>query len=240
MENQVVEGIAAEDKLTRDRRLALKEQKKAIEEAKSLCASLAMRSELRGFDGNLEDEGQESEDEEDTRRYSNTSSAAVAAAAAAYQRAKTQESVPLQREPRGYALDSRQVNGNYSQQQQQQPQAQQYQQQQQQQQQQQRPPSQQSQQQQQPPIQTRGQNLSRADSQRMSSEWAQNYYSTSGDHNAAPQAPVSAPPPPPRPPKADDDDRYADTPRSSYQGHSPSRHESKRESTRHRLNILGR
>lgn len=47
MSNQTVEAIAAENKETRDRRLVLKTQKKAIEEAKDICANLAMRKELR-------------------------------------------------------------------------------------------------------------------------------------------------------------------------------------------------
>jgi hypothetical protein len=47
LSNEVIEGIAAENKETRDRRQTLKAQKKAIEEAKEICASLAMRKELR-------------------------------------------------------------------------------------------------------------------------------------------------------------------------------------------------
>lgn len=47
LSNQVIEAIAAENKETRDRRQTLKVQKKAIEEAKEICASLAMRKELR-------------------------------------------------------------------------------------------------------------------------------------------------------------------------------------------------
>lgn len=47
MPNSTIEDIAAEDKETRDRRAALKAQKSAIEEARSICAGLAMRSDLR-------------------------------------------------------------------------------------------------------------------------------------------------------------------------------------------------
>jgi GTPase SAR1 family protein len=47
MQNGTIEAIASENKETRDRRIALKIQKKAIEEAKDLCANLAMRKELR-------------------------------------------------------------------------------------------------------------------------------------------------------------------------------------------------
>lgn len=54
--NATIESIAAENKETRDRRIALKEQKKAIEEAKSICATLAMRSELRSYEDEPEDD----------------------------------------------------------------------------------------------------------------------------------------------------------------------------------------
>ncbi|KAL1836820.1 hypothetical protein VTJ49DRAFT_4621 [Mycothermus thermophilus] len=49
LSNDVVEAIAAENKETRDRRQTLKVQKAAIEEAKEICASLAMRKELRAY-----------------------------------------------------------------------------------------------------------------------------------------------------------------------------------------------
>ncbi|KAA8632216.1 hypothetical protein SMACR_01469 [Sordaria macrospora] len=47
MSSEVVESIAAENQETRDRRQALTAQRKAIEEAKDVCTSLAMRKELR-------------------------------------------------------------------------------------------------------------------------------------------------------------------------------------------------
>ncbi|KAK3948389.1 P-loop containing nucleoside triphosphate hydrolase protein [Pseudoneurospora amorphoporcata] len=47
MSSQVVESIAAENQETRDRRNSLTAQRKAIEEAKDVCTSLAMRKELR-------------------------------------------------------------------------------------------------------------------------------------------------------------------------------------------------
>jgi GTPase SAR1 family protein len=47
LSTEVIEAIAAENKETRDRRQTLRVQKKAIEEAKEICASLAMRKELR-------------------------------------------------------------------------------------------------------------------------------------------------------------------------------------------------
>lgn len=47
MTTEVVEAIAAENKETRERRVLLKRKKRAIEEAKDVCAGLAMRKELR-------------------------------------------------------------------------------------------------------------------------------------------------------------------------------------------------
>jgi GTPase SAR1 family protein len=64
MDDPAVEAVAAENKETRERRIALKQQKKAIEEAKSLCASLAMRSDLRGSESQ-DDEGSLDTDDED-------------------------------------------------------------------------------------------------------------------------------------------------------------------------------
>lgn len=63
LSKQVVEAIAAENKETRDRRQTLKVQKKAIEEAKDICASLAMRKELRAY---AEDGGEDPHDGEST------------------------------------------------------------------------------------------------------------------------------------------------------------------------------
>ncbi|KAK1757857.1 P-loop containing nucleoside triphosphate hydrolase protein [Echria macrotheca] len=64
MTNEVIEAIAAENRETRDRRQTLKVQKKAIEEAKDICASLAMRKELRTY-AERGPETDESSDEED-------------------------------------------------------------------------------------------------------------------------------------------------------------------------------
>lgn len=71
MPNATIESIAAENKETRDRRMTLKQQKKAIEEAKSICASLAMRSELRGFEDEPEDDVN-TDDEEGQQQYQQT------------------------------------------------------------------------------------------------------------------------------------------------------------------------
>jgi hypothetical protein len=47
MKDGTVVAIAAENKVTRDKRMALKAKKVAIEEARDICANLAMRKELR-------------------------------------------------------------------------------------------------------------------------------------------------------------------------------------------------
>ncbi|KAK4098575.1 hypothetical protein N658DRAFT_431692 [Parathielavia hyrcaniae] len=62
LSTQVIEGIAAENKETRDRRQTLRVQRKAIEEAKEICASLAMRKELRAY---AEDDAAAAEDTSD-------------------------------------------------------------------------------------------------------------------------------------------------------------------------------
>lgn len=70
MNEETVEAIAAENRETRERRLKLKQRKRAIEEAKSVCAGLAMRKELRAYAheaGPAEDE-ETSDDEDDGRR----------------------------------------------------------------------------------------------------------------------------------------------------------------------------
>ncbi|POR36281.1 Interferon-induced GTP-binding protein Mx [Tolypocladium paradoxum] len=56
MPDAAVESIAAENKETRERRIALKTQKSAIEEARSICASLAMRSDLRSYEDDTEED----------------------------------------------------------------------------------------------------------------------------------------------------------------------------------------
>lgn len=47
MKNETVMAIAAENESVRNKRLDLKTKKVAIEEARDICASLAMRKELR-------------------------------------------------------------------------------------------------------------------------------------------------------------------------------------------------
>ncbi|QPH15997.1 hypothetical protein C2857_000537 [Epichloe festucae Fl1] len=66
MPDGTIESISAENKETRDRRIALEAQKKAIEEARNICASLAMRSDLRSYED--EEEEDADSDEEDARQ----------------------------------------------------------------------------------------------------------------------------------------------------------------------------
>ncbi|QUC21562.1 uncharacterized protein UV8b_05805 [Ustilaginoidea virens] len=66
MPDVTIESISAENKETRERRIALKAQKKAIEEARNICASLAMRSDLRSYEDDDTDAPTD-EDETPTR-----------------------------------------------------------------------------------------------------------------------------------------------------------------------------
>lgn len=78
--NATIESIAAENKETRDKRIKLKEQKKAIEEARSICASLAMRSELRAYDDDDNDnDSYDTEGEEQEQRQKTTAARRVSA-----------------------------------------------------------------------------------------------------------------------------------------------------------------
>jgi GTPase SAR1 family protein len=63
MPNEIIEAIAAENRQMRERRQALKAQRQAIQEAKAICANLAMRSELRTLYDDDQDEDTPSEDE---------------------------------------------------------------------------------------------------------------------------------------------------------------------------------
>jgi hypothetical protein len=63
MPDSTIENIAAENKETRERRIKLKAQKKSIEEARSLCAGLAMRSDLRSYEDETEDAGSDDENQ---------------------------------------------------------------------------------------------------------------------------------------------------------------------------------
>ncbi|KAH6650435.1 P-loop containing nucleoside triphosphate hydrolase protein [Chaetomium tenue] len=69
LSTEIIEAIAAENRETRDRRQTLRVQKQAIEEAKEICASLAMRKELRAYaeDTPSDAEDTSSEDEDEPR-----------------------------------------------------------------------------------------------------------------------------------------------------------------------------
>lgn len=214
MDNQTVEAIAAEDRQTRDRRLALKDQKVAIEEAKSLCASLAMRSELRG--GADDDDDDESEDDDDHHRRSSRGHHHQQYVAPQYLETRASRD-PRYEDPHNTPRPQQNPS----------------------------PARRPVQEQQRPataqentqsyrhaePVSPVSSRLSRGDSVRASSEWANGYYTTSAD-GQAPSAPTSAPPPPPRPPKPE----YEEEPRYSRDGGQRERErEGKREGTRHRI-----
>ncbi|KZZ94297.1 Dynamin, GTPase domain protein [Moelleriella libera RCEF 2490] len=61
MPDETIDSISAENKETREKRVALKAQKKAIEEARNICASLAMRSDLRSYEEETDDESEDDE-----------------------------------------------------------------------------------------------------------------------------------------------------------------------------------
>lgn len=63
MTEETILAIAAENKQTRERRMLLKSRKRAIEEAKDICAGLAMRKELRAY-ANEADDDEETSDED--------------------------------------------------------------------------------------------------------------------------------------------------------------------------------
>lgn len=65
MSNDTIEAIAAENKETRERRMLLKQRKRAIEDAKDVCAGLAMRKELRMYANEAVSEGEETSSDED-------------------------------------------------------------------------------------------------------------------------------------------------------------------------------
>ncbi|KAK3300679.1 P-loop containing nucleoside triphosphate hydrolase protein [Chaetomium fimeti] len=67
MGTDVIESIAAENKETRDRRQTLRVQKKAIEEAKEICASLAMRKELRAYAEDATSDAEDTSDDDEPR-----------------------------------------------------------------------------------------------------------------------------------------------------------------------------
>ncbi|KAF2192373.1 hypothetical protein K469DRAFT_716906 [Zopfia rhizophila CBS 207.26] len=63
MKNETVEAIAAENKETKDRRIALRDKKIAIEEARDVCLSLANRKELCTYGEEDPDAGERSDED---------------------------------------------------------------------------------------------------------------------------------------------------------------------------------
>ncbi|KAF9873858.1 dynamin family protein [Colletotrichum karsti] len=181
MQNETVEAIAAENKETRDRRMTLKAQKVAIEEAKDICANLAMRKELRMYadeDRDLE-ENTSDEDEEKTREAprettrkpvsNNTSTPAPAATPSAPSHRPTRSRDERERErererPTATPQPEPATNGNYN-----------Y-----------------------ANHQTSRQEATRANTS--NSEWDEDYYRAPAQAQTQ-AAPSQAPPPPPRPQK---------------------------------------
>ncbi|OPB47041.1 hypothetical protein A0O28_0071650 [Trichoderma guizhouense] len=99
MQNATVEAIAAENKETRDRRTALKARKAAIEEARSICASLAMRSELRAYEDEMEDEVA-TDDEDQPRNDYNSKRFSVASTHETAQQPLASQNPPVRRKRR--------------------------------------------------------------------------------------------------------------------------------------------
>ncbi|KAH6895979.1 P-loop containing nucleoside triphosphate hydrolase protein [Thelonectria olida] len=79
MRDATIEAIAAENKETRERRKVLQAQKKAIEEARTICAGLAMRSELRVYEDEPEDEAATDDEDQPTVDYTRRQPAQAAA-----------------------------------------------------------------------------------------------------------------------------------------------------------------
>ncbi|GJN66113.1 hypothetical protein PLICBS_000129 [Purpureocillium lilacinum] len=222
MPDKTIESIAAENKETRERRAALKAQKKAIEEARSICASLAMRSDLRASSyGDDSDEYVATDDEDaqkqqlrraaSSRRSISSNKAAGSTRTDSIRRpvprgdppqrsSVVTEAAPSQRTPAAPPQESRQS--------------------------------------------THG-SVSYADSpihqqqpQQQPREWDSAYYTSAGAASQQQQAPGHAPPPPPpRPQKVgfEDADRYYDTAATQRGDGAASPNQTRRESARSRL-----
>lgn len=82
MNEETILAIAAENKQTRERRVLLKSRKKAIEEAKDICAGLAMRKELRAYANEADDDEETSDEDGPPKRRPSNSSRQQSSAAA--------------------------------------------------------------------------------------------------------------------------------------------------------------
>jgi len=113
MSDSTIESIAAENKETRDLRKSLKAQKAAIEEARSICAGLAMRSELRAYEDEPDDDT--ATDDEDVPRRN--ASQRTVSSPQAYADQSTRRPEPPRRparEERPRSTINTEANNNYS------------------------------------------------------------------------------------------------------------------------------
>ncbi|KPM34996.1 hypothetical protein AK830_g11576 [Neonectria ditissima] len=222
MRDATIEAIAAENKETRDRRKTLELQKKAIEEARSICAGLAMRSELRAYDDEPDEDS--ATDDEDQTNVNTSQRQSVAPPPVQAQRTlqpqqtqQSQQPLRSQDSVRRPVRDAREERSSRT-----------------------PVPSQESYQnnpyRQEPSRQdTSRQDTSRQDtSQRDPRDWEPVYPTPQEQSHQQPHQP---PPPPPRPQKVglgDSEAYYENAGRSDSYSHSPGR-DTRRESARHRL-----
>ncbi|KAJ3960377.1 hypothetical protein N0V92_002983 [Colletotrichum tropicale] len=202
MQNETVEGIAAENKETRDRRMTLKAQKVAIEEAKDICANLAMRKELRMYaDEDRDLEETSDEDDEKPARERETPRETSRKPVSTPAPAQAPPAAPAHRPTRSRDDRERERPAATSQpEQQQQPAA---------------PNGNYTYAGHQAPVQTARQEAPRTNTS--TSEWDEEYY------RAPAQAPPAvAPPPPPRPQKLRTEEGLVPEAASSYVQRSPS------------------
>ncbi|KAK4089280.1 hypothetical protein PCL_11902 [Purpureocillium lilacinum] len=220
MPDKTIESIAAENKETRERRAALKAQKKAIEEARSICASLAMRSDLRASSYGDDSDDYVATDDEDAQKQQLRRAASNRRSISSNQTARgtrtdsVRRPVPRDDRPQRPAVVT---DGAPSQ----------------------RTPAA-------PPQESRQSthgSVSYADSpnhQQQPREWDSAYYTSAGaaQQQQQQQAPGHAPPPPPpRPQKVgfEDADRYYDTAATQRGDGAASPNQTRRESARSRL-----
>ncbi|KAM0433022.1 hypothetical protein ACHAPT_004727 [Fusarium lateritium] len=212
MGDVTIEAIAAENKETRERRKALQAQKKAIEEARSICASLAMRSELRAYEDEPEDEVATDDEEEYPRETARRQVGAAPQNGAPQNGAPQSGLLPAQPTPPPPRQESVRRSNRESREER---------------------PNREEQRASRPPTAPQDPYQNNPYRQDPNRDWEAVYQSQPQE-----QQQMHAPPPPPRPSKVGlgDTEAYYDTARrtDSY-GESPSRNEGRREGARHRL-----
>ncbi|RGP76964.1 hypothetical protein FLONG3_4902 [Fusarium longipes] len=209
MQDSTIEAIAAENKETRDRRKTLQAQKKAIEEAKTICASLAMRSELRAYEDDPDDTQTDDEDQapQVTRRQVGAPQTATQNGASQGGLLQTQPAQPARtshesvRKPNRDSRDDRYERDD--------------------------------QRSSRPPIPTQDSYQNGSYRQEASRDWEPVYHAQQAQQAQPGHAP---PPPPPRPSKVGlgDESYYDNARRQDSYSESPGRSE-RREGARHRL-----